>query len=383
MDDQFQYSPQMIATTPPHAPIELPWTAIHSNSDPGIAMNYTYHSDEPLYCPEPLPRISGRRSPSAALPSSYITQGARDIPTSPPIIQRGPIVHVRSGSQMRNQDIGSAEQDDYPSWEFRPRYSTIASSRPTGNPLESGVPHHKKNKARLQYALDSDRIMGVRPQRSKYMYEQPSRDGKQDGTLNQPHKAVIQDDGEIDDDTSDAQPVAPKTGARREGSIIDLISWTQDHTDGITEKHILRNEFENIQADWKEVWNMIPEIWKWDLEYHTIHRADGTRHGCWNCTPLESDEPKLYPLTIASAPVVLPVEHQWPPATGLNPPPDPRPSTPIDCSRELPLDTIRDLFLTFEGSLGFYILISGLIQVIVPDNFDLVRETRFSFPLVL
>jgi hypothetical protein len=142
--------------------------------------------------------------------------------------------------------------------------------------------------------------------------------------------------------------------------------------DSIFEKHILTHAAENLDVNWKDVWSKISEAWKWDLEYHTSHRADGTRYGCWTCTPLEPNEPKLYPLTIASAPVVLPVEYQWPPAAGLNPPPDPRPSAPIDCRKELPLDIIRDLFLTFEDSVGFYVLISGLIQVIVPGDFNLV-----------
>jgi hypothetical protein len=75
-------------------------------------------------------------------------------------------------------------------------------------------------------------------------------------------------------------------------------------------------------------------------------------------------------LTIAGAPVVLPVEHQWPPVGGIQPPPDPRPSALINCSTELPMDTIRDVFLTFEGSLGFYALISGLLQIIVDEAFD-------------
>jgi hypothetical protein len=222
-----------------------------------------------------------------------------------------------------------------------------------------------------------------------YARKKSGRDDQQAGTPNQSQMIVTQhdgetdDDSEIDDDISHSKTVARKTGAHRKGSVIDPQSEAQDHTDGITERHILKNEVENIEKDWKDVWNMIPEVWKWDLEYHTIHRADGTRHGCWTCTPLESDEPKLYPLTIASAPVVLPVEHQWPPAAGLNPPPDPRPSTPIDCSKELPLDIVRDLFLTFESSVGFYVLISGLIQVIVPDDLNLVRENQFSPSIVL
>lgn len=67
---------------------------------------------------------------------------------------------------------------------------------------------------------------------------------------------------------------------------------------------------------------------------------------------------------------MLPVEYTWPPTGGVNPPPDPRPSAPIDCRAEVLLEVLRDLFLTFEGSIGFYILISGLLQIIVSDDFD-------------
>jgi hypothetical protein len=197
-------------------------------------------------------------------------------------------------------------------------------------------------------------------------------------TSNLPQTIIIHRGGEIDDNTSNPKTIAQETGAHYKGSVVDLRLEIQDHTNGFTERHILREETEHLEAGWKDVWNMIPEVWKWDIGYHTVPHADSTRRGCWTCTPLEPDEPKLYPLTIASVPVVLPVEHQWPPAAGLNPPPDPRPSTPIDCSKEMPLDIIRDLFLTFEGSVGFYVLISGLIQVIVPDDFDLVRENQIS-----
>jgi hypothetical protein len=72
----------------------------------------------------------------------------------------------------------------------------------------------------------------------------------------------------------------------------------------------------------------------------------------------------------SSLPVVLPVKHQWPPIGGVSPPPDPRPSEPIDCRAEISLATARDIFLTFEGSIGFYLLINALLQIIVPNNFN-------------
>jgi hypothetical protein len=130
---------------------------------------------------------------------------------------------------------------------------------------------------------------------------------------------------------------------------------------GIPEARILGQFVLDLEVDWTMVQSHLPEDWMWDVEYQS---------GCWTCTPLELDTPKHYPLTIAGAPVVLPVEYQWPPIGGVNPPPDPRPSAPINCWDELPLNVIRDLFLTFEGSVGFYVLISGLLQIIVSEDFD-------------
>ncbi|KAH8725783.1 hypothetical protein GQ44DRAFT_680492 [Phaeosphaeriaceae sp. PMI808] len=119
-------------------------------------------------------------------------------------------------------------------------------------------------------------------------------------------------------------------------------------------KHALADNCNLVQ-------DLLPDSWRWDVEFHS---------DCWTCTPLEPDIPKYYPLTIAGAPVILPVEYQWPPIGGVNPPPDPRPSASIDCRNGLDMTIVRDIFLTFEGSIGFYVLISGLLQIIVPEEFD-------------
>jgi hypothetical protein len=68
---------------------------------------------------------------------------------------------------------------------------------------------------------------------------------------------------------------------------------------------------------------------------------------------------------------VLSVEYQWPPIGGVTPPPDPQPSELVDCRVELSMPVIRDIFLTFEGSIGSYLLINGLLQIIVPTDFDI------------
>ncbi|KAF1996799.1 hypothetical protein P154DRAFT_442654 [Amniculicola lignicola CBS 123094] len=123
--------------------------------------------------------------------------------------------------------------------------------------------------------------------------------------------------------------------------------------------------------NWEELRDQLPEDWQWDVEYHQIHSDADVPRGSWTCTPMEADVPKNVPLTIGGAPVVIPVEYQWPPLGGaVNPPPDPRPSSPLDCTAKLELDVIRDIFLTFGGSIGMYVLVNGLLQILVPEDFD-------------
>jgi len=140
--------------------------------------------------------------------------------------------------------------------------------------------------------------------------------------------------------------------------------------------HILADSLSltSLQKDWRSVQSMLPEAWKWDLEYRTVrtavHRHWAAMYGSWTCTPLEPGEPMMYPLTIAKAPLVLPVEYRWPPANGLTPPPDPHPAFPLNCRAGLSIEVVRDIFLTFQGSIGFYLLINGFLQIIVPGDFD-------------
>ena len=122
--------------------------------------------------------------------------------------------------------------------------------------------------------------------------------------------------------------------------------------------------------NWREIQSKLPFAWQWDVEYHVTNAKRGGQHGSWTCTPLEPDTQNPYPLTIAGGPVVLPVEYRWPPESGITPPPDPRATTPIDCRATLPLELVKDLFLTFQDSIGFYVLINGLLQVIVPGDYD-------------
>ena len=139
----------------------------------------------------------------------------------------------------------------------------------------------------------------------------------------------------------------------------------------LTSRHLFVELAEKLPSAWEEIQDQLPNSYKWETEYVTTHGEGGRQGGCWTCTPLWNEEPEQVPLTIAGAPVVIPVEHRWPPVGGGYPPPDPRPSGMIDCRAEMPMDAIQDLFVTFEGILGFYVLINGLLQIIVPETFDI------------
>ena len=127
-----------------------------------------------------------------------------------------------------------------------------------------------------------------------------------------------------------------------------------------------------LPDNWEQIREELPDYYKWDIEYEDTNSTFVGRTGYWTCMPLQDDEPKQIPLSIAKAPVVLPVQYQWPPMGGVNPPPDPRPSDHIDCRAPLSLGAIRDIFRTFEDCIGFYVLINGLLQIIVPSAFDTV-----------
>ncbi|PSN66423.1 hypothetical protein BS50DRAFT_635541 [Corynespora cassiicola Philippines] len=133
--------------------------------------------------------------------------------------------------------------------------------------------------------------------------------------------------------------------------------------DGTSDAHLLGYCEEPRPDNWEAIRSCLPESWMWDVEYSD---------SCWTYVSTEPDEPIQLPLTIAGQPLVLPVEYRWPPMAGVVPPPDPRPSMPIDCKTELSLEIIRDILITFKGSIGFYMLINGLLQIIIPIDFDTV-----------
>lgn len=120
--------------------------------------------------------------------------------------------------------------------------------------------------------------------------------------------------------------------------------------------------------NWRGTLSTLPNGLK-DVMQYGEHR-DGT--GYWTCTPDESTRRSAIPLTLGGAPVIIPVDYQVPFRAPLQPPSDPRREA-IDPSTFIQEDIIRDLFACFDDAMGFYLLLNGLLQVLVPAGFDYDR----------
>jgi hypothetical protein len=106
--------------------------------------------------------------------------------------------------------------------------------------------------------------------------------------------------------------------------------------------------------------DQITEELRQDLQF------DGS---CWTCTPSDPLADDQIPLTIDGFPVVIPVRHHYPLVPLSSPPPDPH-FKAISPTSGVSDQLVAEIFGVFTEALGFYILINGYLQVIVPDNFD-------------
>lgn len=148
------------------------------------------------------------------------------------------------------------------------------------------------------------------------------------------------------------------------------LSMTDAGSLGAEPRHWLSESDAVSSENWEAFRETLPESCKWDVEFHATTGTNQHSRGCWTYASSDNGVTSHIPLTIANVPVVLPVQYRWPPEGGVQPPPDPRPFLPIDCRAGLSLKTIQDIFLTFEGSIGFYLLINGFLQILVPATFD-------------
>jgi hypothetical protein len=134
----------------------------------------------------------------------------------------------------------------------------------------------------------------------------------------------------------------------------------------VPQLHLLPDKAPELgNGNWKQVVQLLPERLRWDTGF----KSHGVQSSCWTFTPSTDVSTADVPLTFAGAPVVIPVDYQYPLMGLVAPPPDPYPQA-IDPGAALEISTIVAIFQTFEPSLGFFLLLNGMLQITVSDDFD-------------
>lgn len=104
--------------------------------------------------------------------------------------------------------------------------------------------------------------------------------------------------------------------------------------------------------------------------YSQLEAADGLQgQRFWTYMPSTSTADLQAPLKVEDIPVIIPVSFRYPLRNPMVPPPDPHPQF-ISPLRYLTDDTVNKILEVFECALGFYLLVNGWLQIIVPDDFD-------------
>jgi tetratricopeptide (TPR) repeat protein len=110
----------------------------------------------------------------------------------------------------------------------------------------------------------------------------------------------------------------------------------------------------------------LPEMMRDNLEYREVYGSGPV----WTYTSSEDVSIDSIPLRISGHPVVVPIKYRHPAAAYTIPPPDPR-HLFIDASKGVSEDIVNDIFETYNDILGFYLLINGMLQLIIPEDFDI------------
>lgn len=118
-----------------------------------------------------------------------------------------------------------------------------------------------------------------------------------------------------DQESSQQEIIPPANFTDLKDATADSMDIQQSDQPYMLDQHYLPLE----EAAWGAFHSQLPDPWKWDIEYQEPHSMYGDEHGAWTCTPSEIDEPRNFPLTIAGAPLVIPVERRFPPFAGVKP----------------------------------------------------------------
>jgi hypothetical protein len=129
--------------------------------------------------------------------------------------------------------------------------------------------------------------------------------------------------------------------------------------------HLLPDHASKLASgEWRILLPLLLEFLCSDTEY----KSHGHRYSCWTFTPSTPVDPAEVPFYIAGAPVVIPVDYWYPLMGSVAPPSDPYPSL-INPEAPLNIQTIAMIFKHFDQCLGFYFLLNGMLQIVVPKDF--------------
>ena len=132
---------------------------------------------------------------------------------------------------------------------------------------------------------------------------------------------------------------------------------------------------DEVNSDnWKELLPHLPAHLRDDIEFKEF--VEGTEAPCtWTFYP-SPDQAELrtpVPLTIKGIPVIIPATPLYPIVAGNTPPPDPWGKN-IDPSLDVDSEVVRNILDLYDFAIGFYILLNGDIQIIVPPEFNVASK---------
>lgn len=114
---------------------------------------------------------------------------------------------------------------------------------------------------------------------------------------------------------------------------------------------------------------ILPNVFPADLQDDIEFNDRGHEVSTWTCTPSDDVPSDGIPLRVNGHPVVLPVKYTYPLTTMFSSPPDPHPLF-ISPFAQLSDEDVHHIFSTFPTCLGFYLLVNGFLQVIMPGDFN-------------
>ncbi|KAJ5026486.1 hypothetical protein PSV08DRAFT_160270, partial [Bipolaris maydis] len=116
---------------------------------------------------------------------------------------------------------------------------------------------------------------------------------------------------------------------------------------------------------WELILKHVPEELRWDIDYTELYQSPP----CWTLTPSPSLSLDSIPLTIAGAPVIIPVSFRYDLRPALSSPLDPHLEL-ISPSISLKKKVVDAIFNTYDNPIDFYVLANGWLQIIVDEGFD-------------